>query len=135
MKKVWKVGPTARSIYSTLSQILRVVENSPDVHLNEEFLSYVHVRKEDWDLTDTDEFFACMKTEDFVNLTPSEPLREVVVPYEDIEYPTSTHILWMSNAANLSNSMDSKQKTAQRAKTAVRGLKTLRRRGTFSLDG
>lgn len=89
MKKVWKVGPTARGIYSTLSQLLRVVENSPDVYLNEEFLSYVHVRKEDWDLTDTDEFFACMKAEDFVNLTPSEPLRRVVVPYEDIEYPDS----------------------------------------------
>ena len=88
MKKVWKVGPTARSIYSTLSQVLRVVENSPDVYLNEEFLSYVHVRKEDWDLTDTDEFFACMKAEEFVNLKPSKPYT-VVVPYEDIEYPDS----------------------------------------------
>ena len=85
---VWRIGPTMRRIYSTLQQILRLVERSSDVYLDEGFLSNVNVRKQDWDLTDTNDFFACMTEEKFAKLRPSDPLEENE-PYEAAEYPDS----------------------------------------------
>lgn len=90
MKKesIWKFGPTARGIYSTLSQILRYVEDCPDEYLNDEFLRVALIRKQDWDLADFDDCFARMTTEEFAKLRPSDPI-EPYTSYEDTAFPDS----------------------------------------------
>lgn len=86
---VWKVGPVMESIYSTLQQILRLVEKSPKIYLDDAFLSEISVRKHEWDLADTDDFFACMTEEELAHLRPSDPIPDEAIPYEDVEYPES----------------------------------------------
>ena len=90
MKKeaVWKVGPTARMIYSKLSQILRYVESSSNIYLSDNFLHQAGIHKQNWDLADTDERFACMTMAEFAKLRPSEPSRPFIL-YEDVEFPDS----------------------------------------------
>lgn len=85
---VWKVGPTMRMIYSSLRQILYLVEQSADVYLSESFLSGASIQRQDWDLSDTDDYFACMTEERFAELRPSNPLEEME-PYEAADYPDS----------------------------------------------
>lgn len=85
---IWKVGPVKRRIHRRLQQILRLVEQSPDLYLNSTLSGKANIRKQDWDLTDKDEFFACMTEEDFANLTPSDPLEDME-PYEATESPDS----------------------------------------------
>ena len=85
---VWKVGPVMRSIYRALQQSLGLVEKSCDVYLDSSSLSKLDVRMQDWDLTHTDDYFACMREEDFATLKPSDP-DEPIILYEDVEYPGS----------------------------------------------
>ena len=94
MKKVaiWQIGPTARKIHNKLSQILRYVEDSPDVYLSSNFMRDIGVQKQNWDLADTDDFFACMTEEEFTKLSPSDPEPDPDLPfvtYEEVEYPDS----------------------------------------------
>ena len=84
-KPVWRVGVTARSIYIALSEALRYVEKYPDIYLDDPFL---RIRLQQWDLAGTDEYFACMKRDDFANLRPTEPF-EPFRQYEDVDYPDS----------------------------------------------
>ena len=87
-KLVWKIGDTARDIYVTLLQTVRKVKASPDLYLDDDFLRKLNIEKQDWDLAENDEFFACMEKEDFVNLKPTEPL-ESPPSYDDVEYPNA----------------------------------------------
>ncbi len=94
MKKeaIWKIGPTAFKIHSKLSHILRQVEDSQDVYLGNDFMRDIGVRKQDWDLADTDDYFACMTKEEFTKLSPSDPEPDPDLPfvtYEEVEYPES----------------------------------------------
>ena len=47
-----------------------------------------NVCKQDWDLDENDEFFACMEEDDFKKLQPSDPL-EPFTTYDGLEPPNS----------------------------------------------
>ena len=98
MKKesVWKVGESMQRIQLGLQMIIQTVDTSPNIYLDDESLEEMQVNKEDWDLTDTDEFFACLPHEDFAKLMPTEPDDQDFVPYEQVEPPKSAapHSIW-----------------------------------------
>ena len=85
---VWKVGVTAHNIHIMLSEVVHYVEGSPDVYLDDQFLRKTNIRLQQWDLAGTDDYFACMKREEFANLRPTAPL-EPIRSYEDVDYPDS----------------------------------------------
>ena len=85
---IWKIGATARGLYIMLSQVVHCLEESPNAYLDDQFLRDTNIQLEYWDLAGTDEYFACMKEEDFANLRPTEPLEPIRL-YEDVDYPDS----------------------------------------------
>ncbi len=87
-ERVWKFGVTSCHIYESLDQILRLVQKSPELYLDNKFLRRVNIHKEALDLDDTDEFFKCMTEEEFAQLRPSG-LGEPFKTYEDVEKPDS----------------------------------------------
>lgn len=64
----------------------RILQSSPQVYLDPEFLCRLKIQKQDWDLAGTDDVFACMRSNKFEILRPSEPI-EPTESYEDVEYP------------------------------------------------
>ena len=84
-ESVWRIGVTAHIIFIALSEALRYVEKSPDVYLDELFLRDLSIRLQHWDLAGTDEFFACIKRDEFSNLRPTAPLGPIT-RYEDVDY-------------------------------------------------
>ena len=87
-KVIYKIGATSLNIWDTLKEISRQVKASPDIHLDREILRNWKIQQEDWDLTDKDDFFACMEEEEFLKLRPADRI-EACTAYEDIEYPNA----------------------------------------------
>ena len=85
---VWKVGVTAHDLSIMLSKVVHYVEKFSDVYPNEQFLRKINVRLQHWDLASTDDYFACMKRDEFANLRPSAPLEPLKL-YEDLAYPNT----------------------------------------------
>ena len=85
---VWKVGLSAKRIYKAMKSMLRMMHASPQVYLDEEYLAKLKVRKEDWDLAGTDDFFACMTRNEFEIRRPTDPIEPIEL-YEDVEYPNN----------------------------------------------
>ena len=90
MKKdnVWKIGPTMQRIQIALQQITQIVDEDPNVYLDDRSLQEANVNLQDWDLNDKDQCFACLSQETFADLRPTEP-DEDFVSYEAVEYPQS----------------------------------------------
>ena len=85
---MWKVGLSARRIYKRVVNMFRMMQASSQTYLDQEFLRTLKIRYQDWDLTGTDDFFACMRSNEFETLRPSEPI-EPIESYEDVEYPNN----------------------------------------------
>lgn len=100
-ERVWRFGATTCNIYESLDQTLRLVQKSPDLYLDKEFLRSVNIQKKPLDLGDTDDFFECMTEEAFAQLRPSDP-GESSTTYEDVENPDSdppTNVLEFDHCA------------------------------------
>ena len=85
---VWKIGATAQNLYIMLSEVVHYLEKSPNAYLDEQSLRDINIQLEHLDLAGTDEYFACMKEEDFANLGPTAPIEPIRL-YEDVDYPDS----------------------------------------------
>lgn len=85
---IWKIGRAWVNIQTALNDSLELVEKNPDIYLTRNFLADINVHKQDWDLEEDDEFFACMNEDGFSKLQPSDP-SQPIVPYDAVEPPDS----------------------------------------------